>query len=250
MFLVGGWFGARESIAEVFGQNKPRAKSSTKEHKFPDILLWATCLLLAYLPWLSTDTPIFGGTKHWLTAYPFLCLFAGLGFDRLVTRVLPLVPERWQNPRSQAAVVASIGLLVISPGLVITADMGPWGLSTYTPIVGGASGAATLGLNRTFWGYTTMSLAPELAALPPGRAYVHDTAVQSLMMHQRDGAWKLMLQPVLNITASEVALYHHEPHMGRVEYQIWAAYGTTTPSAIGTYEGVPVVWMYKRPRQR
>ena len=46
---------------------------------------------------------------------------------------------------------------------------------------------------------------------------------------------------------SSFALYHHEPHMGRVEYQIWADYGTTTPVFIGTYDGVPVVWIYERP---
>ena len=33
-------------------------------------------LVVISLPW----TPIFGGTKHWFTAYPFLALFAGFGF--------------------------------------------------------------------------------------------------------------------------------------------------------------------------
>jgi hypothetical protein len=46
---------------------------------------------------------------------------------------------------------------------------------------------------------------------------------------------------------SSVALYHHEPHMGRVEGQIWIAYGTTTPVAITTHDGVPVAWLYRRP---
>ncbi len=46
-----------------------RARGSTT-------LLWLSCLLVCYAPWWSDATPIFGGTKHWLTAYPFLCLFA------------------------------------------------------------------------------------------------------------------------------------------------------------------------------
>ena len=43
----------------------------------------AACLVLSYAPWLLDTTPIFGGTKHWLNAYPFLALFAGLGFAAL-----------------------------------------------------------------------------------------------------------------------------------------------------------------------
>jgi hypothetical protein len=35
--------------------------------------------------------------------------------------------------------------------------------------------------------------------------------------------------------------------MGRVEYQIWVDYGTTVPSYIATYDGVPVAWVYERP---
>ena len=43
--------------------------------------LCALCLGACYGPWLSTNTPIFGGTKHWLTAYPFLVLFAARGLS-------------------------------------------------------------------------------------------------------------------------------------------------------------------------
>ena len=42
--------------------------------------LWLVGVLVSYAPWLSSDTPIFGGTKHWITAYPFLCLLGGRGF--------------------------------------------------------------------------------------------------------------------------------------------------------------------------
>jgi hypothetical protein len=52
------------------------------------------------------------------------------------------------------------------------------------------------------------------------------------------GAW--------SIDGSDIALYHHEPHMEKVEYQIWTAYGTTTPAFVGAYDGVPVIWVYAR----
>jgi hypothetical protein len=117
------------------------------------------------------------------------------------------------------------------------------------PLVGGAPGAATLGLNRTFWGYTTGAVQDFINEhAPPGaRVYVHDTALQSFQMMQKDGRLRDDLVGTLDIAASDLAIYHHEPHMGRVEYQIWMNYGTTRPAYIGDHHGVPVVWVYQRP---
>jgi len=118
--------------------------------------------------------------------------------------------------------------------------------------VGGAPGAATLGLNRTFWGYTTPALFGALREASPGpaRIFVHDTALQSWAMYQQDGTLPKRYTGTLSITNSDEALYHYEPHMGRVEYQIWQAYGTTTPKSVATYHGVPVLWLYVRPERR
>jgi 4-amino-4-deoxy-L-arabinose transferase-like glycosyltransferase len=211
--------------------------------------LWLLCLLAGYAPWWLTTTPIFGGTKHWLTAYPFLCLFAARGFALYAARL------REQFGKSRARrwrfriVAVSATLVWLSAPLVITLDSLPFGLSAYTPLVGGAPGAASLGLNRTFWGYTSIEMADELSRLLPkgGRVFVHDTAIQSWDMHQRDGTFPKNLYPTLSPAQSSVALYHYEPHMGRVEYQIWEAYGTTTPEAVTTFDGVPILWLYARP---
>ena len=212
--------------------------------------LWLLCLLVCYAPWLSSNTPIFGGTKHWLTAYPFLCLFAGRGFAlvaRLLrARVSPRLPDRLQRwPISTALLFAS----VVTGPAVMTFDAHPFALSAYTPLVGGASGAATLGLNRTFWGYTTGSVQGYLNRHVPrgGKIYVHDTALQSFALMRRDGRIRSDLHGVLWISQSDYALYHHEPHMSRVEYQLWVDYGTTAPAHMGVFHGVPVVWVYARP---
>lgn len=218
----------------------PGARTSTD-------LLWLLAVLINYLPWLSANTPIFGGTKHWLTAYPFLCLLAARGFFRVAAELAPLVrgrpvAERWVKPLAFAS-------FLLGP-LLMTAHSHPWGLSFYTPLVGGAPGAATLGFNRTFWGYTTQAVSPYLnrRAPPDAHVYVHDTALQSWDMFVRDGRLRSDLHGTLAIHASQLALYHHEPHMGRVEYQIWVDYGTTTPALIATYDGVPITWVYERPR--
>jgi 4-amino-4-deoxy-L-arabinose transferase-like glycosyltransferase len=207
-------------------------------------LLWLLCLLMCYAPWWSEVTPIFGGTKHWMTAYPFLCLFAGQGFAFVAERVRELNTHKlwgaWAAPALAFAVL-------IGP-LCMTLHSEPWGLSFYTPFVGGAPGAASLGLNRTFWGYTTGAVQGFInrAAPPRSSVYVHDTALQSWEMLRVDGRIREDLRGTLNISGSNLALYHHEPHMHRVEYETWVDYGHDAPADVATFDGVPVVWVYAR----
>jgi len=206
---------------------------------------WAVSVAMSYAPWLSDGTPIFGGTKHWMTAYPFLCLFAGLGFTKVVAAGQAMVPRL---PRVAVATVAVVCVLV-GP-CVMTLRSHPFGLSAYTALVGGAPGAASLGLNRTFWGYTTQSLAPFINDSAPRRGvvYLHDTAPQSFAMFQEDGRLRRDLRGSLDIGASDVALFHFEPHMSRVEHQIWVDYGNLSPDAIAAFDGVPIAWAYRRKR--
>ena len=207
-------------------------------------LLWLLCLSMCYAPWWSDSTPIFGGTKHWITAYPFLCLFAGRGFAFAASRIAELVPSLRLAPFAPHALAGSV---LIGP-LCMMLHSQPWGLSFYTPLVGGAPGAASLGLNRTFWGYTTGAVQGFINARAPERAtlYVHDTALQSWEMLRQDGRIRQDLRGSLSIAGSSLALYQHEPHMHRVEYQVWVDYGHDAPAEIGTFDGVPVVWVYER----
>lgn len=240
--LVLSGLGLAKALRHAFGQDS-RGRATRDTH-----LLWLLCVLVSYAPWLSSKTPIFGGTKHWLTAYPYLCLFAALGFAWTRERIAALSAARARASRvlAEAGLAASV---VVGPA-VMTVHSHPWGLSAYTPLVGGASGAAHWGLNRTFWGYTTGALTDFLNqhVRRGGIVYLHDTAAQSFSMLRQDGRIRSDISGTLDIHASDYALYHHEPHMSRVEQQIWVDYGTTAPAEIGCYDGVPVAWVYARPR--
>jgi hypothetical protein len=207
-------------------------------------LLWLFCLLMSYAPWWSATTPIFGGTKHWMTAYPFLCLLAGRGFQFAAVRIAELTTSQAWNLAARPL----FGVAVLVGPLCMTLHSEPWGLSFYTPLVGGAPGAASLGLNRTFWGYTTGAVQNFINQHAPPRAnvFVHDTALQSWEMLRADGRIRADLHGTLAIAGSALALYHHEPHMRRVEYQTWVDYGHAAPAHVATYDGVPVVWVYTR----
>jgi 4-amino-4-deoxy-L-arabinose transferase-like glycosyltransferase len=211
-------------------------------------LLFALAFFAAVGPWFLSHTPIFGGTKHWLGAYPFLALFAGHGFSLVANagrRAFAFAQEK-----KQRLFEVALGLSVTAGPLAITAHSHPFGLSSYVPFVGGTAGGASLGLNRQFWGFTTESANEEYLAdhAPPGAAvFIHDTAWDSWSRMIDERRVRPDLRGVGSVSESTYALVHHELHMNEVDYEIWVAYGTDAPAYVVTHDGVPIVCIYKRP---
>lgn len=199
-------------------------------------------LLLIALPW----TPIFGGTKHWMPAYPFLCLLAGVALSRLVVRLR----ERGLLWRSLGYALVA---LVAVPGALNTWQTHPYGLSQYNTLAGGPAGGADLGLNRQFWGYAPRQLLPWLnaRAVRNARVYFHDLNAGSQQAYVRDG----LLRPDIRysgyehpgIDSSQLAMVVHELHFNKYDYWIWSAYGSPVPAKVLTLASVPLVSVYARP---
>jgi len=212
-------------------------------------LLWALGFLAAVGPWiLSSKTPIFGGTKHWMPAYPFLALFAARGFQIVLARVEKLFADRKENIRLAAR--ATIWATALAAPLVLTAHSHPFGLSAYVPLVGGSQGAADLGLNRQFWGFTTETANIEYldANAPRGATvFIHDTAWDSWMRMTDEGRIRRDIRGVASPSEAALALVHHELHMAEIDHHIWVAFGTACPAYVVAHDGVPIVSIYRRP---
>jgi len=200
---------------------------------------------------LLPTTPIFGGTKHWMPAYPFLCLFAGRGFD-LVSAAMDraIAPRLLQETRARAPLAmahAALVATVIAAPLAVTAHSHPFGLSAYVPLVGGTAGGADLGLNRQFWGFTTQSLAPYFATAPRNAAvFIHDTAWDSWVRLIDEKRIRPDMRGVGSPGEADLAIVHHELHMNQMDYMIWQAYGHDAPDYVLTHDGVPIISVYKR----
>jgi 4-amino-4-deoxy-L-arabinose transferase-like glycosyltransferase len=249
LFAIGLYRSGREL---PFWRSAKRAEPAVRRaltRAYSARVLWLVCLLMSYAPWLSSNTPIFGGTKHWITAYPFMCLFAGVGFDWARKQIVAAAPSALR--RFQLPTIALAVSVLLAPA-VMTLHAHPWGLSAYVPLVGGTPGGASLGLNRSFWGYTTGAVQRFVnqAAPPGGSVYIHDTAMDSWSRMVADGRIRSDLDGTLTLSSSDLSLYHHEQHMARVEYQLWVDYGTVSPAVIGDNDGVPIVWVYVRPRPK
>lgn len=204
-------------------------------------VLWLGCMLAPLLAIALPSAPIFGGTKHWLTAYPFLALFSGCGLLAVVQMAELHV---WSGRRWASSALLALCLL---PGAVQTAHSHPFGLSHYTPAAGGVPGAADLGMNRQFWGFTTGSVATWLReALPDGGSvWLCDTTPGAWAMLQEDGIIPRDIRPATSMRDADFVLVHHEPHFNEVDYQAWVALGTVQPAYVLRYDGVPIISIYE-----
>ncbi len=207
-------------------------------------VLWVGCLLAPLLAIALPSSPIFGGTKHWITAYPFVALFAGQGLIAVSERA---ELHAWAGRRWPSWGFAALCLL---PGAVETAHSHPFALSHYTPIAGGVPGAADLGMNRQFWGFTTGSLADWINSKLPdgGSVWICDTTVGAWAMMQRDGLIPPNVRAASSMSTADLALVHHEAHFNEVDYQAWVAFGSPQPVFVLQYDGVPIISVYENPR--
>lgn len=203
-------------------------------------------MLVPLGPFFLPKTPIFGGTKHWMPAYPFAMLFAARALWFVGTQLVTLIRHRVRLPRP--AVRAAIGACVIAAPLAETAHSHPFGLSSYVPVVGGTEGGATLGLNRQFWGFTTQSLDAWFRAntKPGDRIFIHDTTHGAWAQMVAEGRLPEGRSAVFAPSDSNVAIVHHELHMAEAEANIMTAYGVSAPVHVLTHDGVPIVSVYKK----
>ena len=127
--------------------------------------------------------------------------------------------------------------LCLMPGVAQTAHSHPFGLSHYTPIAGGVPGAADLGMNRQFWGFTTGSLADWFAENLPdgGSVWTCDTTWGAWKMMQSDGLLPDNIRPARSMTQADFVLVHHEPHFNEVDVQTWMAFDDLRPVHVLTY---------------
>jgi 4-amino-4-deoxy-L-arabinose transferase-like glycosyltransferase len=245
-----------DAAAAIAAEGAPLEATAERPHarRLETDVLLALSFLVAIGPFLLPKTPIFGGTKHWLTAYPALALFAGRGFVavREAMRRALLTAARLPaiGALPPAAFEAALFVSVTLAPILVTAHAHPFGLSSYVPLVGGTAGGADLGLNRQFWGFTTQDAAEEYlnAHAPPGSSvFILDTTYDAWIHMQEEGRVRSDLRAAGAPQEANFSLVQHELHMNEVDYSIWMAYGTTAPIYVVTHDGVPIVSVYKHP---
>lgn len=244
--IAGVWIKTVPVINFLFSKDSESTVDTPADARQP-VLLFIGSMLAPLVVIALPSTPIFGGTKHWLTAYPFVALFAGVGFTRVLAAIKTLLPKR----SAIAAAFISFTIL-LAPAAVETEHSHPFALSHYGLAAGFVPGSADHGMNRQFWGYTTGSLVDffDQQLEQGGSVWLCDTVYKAWQMLSRDGLLNRAVRAAPNIASADFAIVHHEHHFAEVDFQIWTVYQSVRPVYVLTYDGVPIISVYENPKRR
>jgi hypothetical protein len=203
------------------------------------------------------ETPIFGGTKHWMPAMPFLAMLAGAGVAMVCAkagRALVSLREQdgWRKragaPIAQGALCAVLSISVLGPAVYATWYNHPFGTSYYNELIGSYRGAADRQMMRQFWGYASRQGLPWVneTAAERSRVYTHNTTGYAWAVYRRDGMARKDLRPS-GRSSSHYALFHHQKAFAWVLTHLWDDYGTMAPAHVVSIDGVPVLSVYEKP---
>ena len=218
----------------------------------------------ALLPFMLTTTPIFGGTKHWLSAVAFLapeaagilCLIAasaaaaGRGSPAALRPAAGAAeaPARrlaWLTDRRALALGA---VAALAPGLYQIVHTHPYGTSAYGELSGGIAGAASLGMQRQFWSNNVTAVLPWLNEHVPrgGRVWFHEVNHESYRTYQLMGMLRADIQYAAGPADSQYAAIQWHREFRNAEYEVWNHYGTQKASTGLWLDETPQVVVYVR----
>jgi hypothetical protein len=192
------------------------------------------------------ETPIFGGTKHWIHAMPFLAIGSGIGALWAFRLVWPRVTGG--NMRLVRSGALSAFLIVLAIPLVhATLYAHPYGTSYFNELVGGIRGAADAGQMRQYWGYSTragLAYLDEVAS-PRERIFPHNANPDAMRQYRADGLSRNDLRDHWGPEGADFAFFNHQRAFLPVAQDIWRAFGTMAPRRVWTVNGVPILSLYE-----
>ncbi len=234
-------------------------KRSNREYRIPALLPVKSkdTILFVFLNFLipfaviaAPNTPIFGGTKHWMAGVPFFALFIGLGFETVVSGVgaLRRYSPRCCNKAVRAVAVAACLLAIMIPSAWDTFHGHTNGSTYYNAAFGGYGAMGKYGMQREFWGNSAFSALPWLNDNAKKNAKVdfHDTAWDSVRMYWRDGLLRKDIRAVWDYAKADYYLFHWHKEFLDLESKARSSLGNPVPVHVVEQDGVPLLNVYQR----
>jgi hypothetical protein len=204
------------------------------------------------------STPIFGGTKHWMTAMPFMACVAGLGVAWAVdgaARALGRWVRALERPLLRQAAVMALTPVILWPAIRGVVHAHPLGSSYFNELIGGYWGAAEAEMQPQFWGYSSRAALDYVNAHADQGAGVHfhDSLYYAVEMYKEDGLLRQdirIYEGTYNLGALgavQYVIYNHERAFRVFLRDMWNIWGPVQPVHVISIDGVPMISVYENP---
>jgi hypothetical protein len=192
------------------------------------------------------SSPIFGGTKHWMNALPFLIVLGAWALDEGFVRLGRVLRI---DARMQVVAFAVLAALAIAPGAWLTARVHPYGLSSYNALVGFARGAANVGFQRTFWGYEAREALPLINDHTAKSRRIHfgDTNHDGWRFYKRDKLLDDDIRWSGGVNGSNIASVQPQGEFKKQWIQVLNHWRVKGPDHVVHLEGVPLATITFKP---
>jgi len=223
----------------------PWRSMSARSHERLRVWLMVLSVLVPVLVIALPTSPIFGGTKHWMTMMPFFCLLAAW----VVVEASEWLRERLSaSIRFGRVVTPLVASAVLAMPACETMRTHPLGHTYFNEFAGGHVGGAALGMSRTFWGGDARELLPVLndQAEKGAAVFCHRMNWDDFRAYQKDGMLRSDLRWVSDVKVASWALINHQREYQDSEYDVWSESGDDRrPVAVVEFDGVPIVSLYR-----
>ena len=213
---------------------------------------WDTLLVLlgAVTPLLiiaNPKTPVYGGTKHFMAALPFLAIGGALVLKQTATILAGVL----RSEKAVAPVFSVLLTIALVPGVLGIANAHPQCLSYYNELMGGTNAAEEVGMQRTFWAVSTRGVLDELNRIAPERAkvYYNNTPWDSLNAYRQDGLLRKDLRRTDKMDDADFfVLNNWRVHYDWI-YEMRESLGTPYALYAVTVNGLPLCELYSNAKK-
>lgn len=154
------------SARRAFGEPGPPRREAQ------GLLLAAWAIVVNLVPCCLPHSPKYGGVRLFLPLFPYVAVFAAVGFRHALDALLPWAAARVDLPQLRSKLTGLALVVCLLGPLAAVAKFTPYHLSYYNMFIGGLPGAVHRGMEPTYWGDTYRAAARYLAAHAPRGATI------------------------------------------------------------------------------
>ena len=196
-------------------------------------------IVIPYLIIANPKTPIYGGTKHYMTAMPYVAIVCTICLKWIVDRLSLSLNLKGIQKTVMGFVLA---VAIIVPGLLGIKHTHPYTLSYYNEIMGGSIAAPEVGMQRTFWAQSTTGILEHLNKVVPknGSVFWNNTPWNSFMAYQKDGLLRKDIRQSRNDRSADFAVMNHWKFYTDGIYRIRDIYEAKWSETASHIDGMPL----------